>query len=47
MEEYEEEYREFQHKKTLTKKGPIPIDKKKKKSKKNNKNRISNNNKDE
>jgi hypothetical protein len=34
MEEEEEQYREYQHRKKLPKKGPIPVEKKKKKSKK-------------
>jgi len=37
MEEKEEEYQEYMHKKKLPKKGPIPLEKKKKKSKKNKK----------
>lgn len=39
MEEEEESYREYQHRKTLPKKGPIPVEKKKKtkKSKKSKK----------
>lgn len=45
MEEEEEQYREYQHKKQLPKKGPIPVEKKKKKSKKTNKKSVSNWNK--
>jgi hypothetical protein len=37
MEDREDEYREFMHRKNLPKKGPIPLKKKKKKSKKDNK----------
>jgi hypothetical protein len=34
MEEEEEQYNEYMHKKSLSKKGPIPLEKKKKKKNK-------------